>query len=793
MFFRQIRVALRNLLAARLFTTLNILGLTGGMVTAVFILLWVQNELSFDTYHARAARIGHVVTHLSVSKEETWHWSTTPMMLAEHLKGFPEIEAVTRKGSDLNDMTIWLDGKKVKGEHGAYVDANWFDVFDYKFISGSAAQFKSGVRQVAMTAARAEVLFGHTDVAGKTIRIDTLDYVIAGVYRNNPANSSFQFDFILPLKAYWSNPANFRNDNNWGQFSYETYLVTRSGANRVKLSRQLTSLMSNLRLDDHGKPSKDTSLEVEPLAAMHFNKDIQNAAQSKGDYRTVYTFFGLAVVILLVACINYVNLTTARASVRSREVGVKKLLGAGSSHLFGQFMIESVITCLLALGISTGLVFLLMPAFNALTGRAFALTFTDPSWCYVLAGTTMLGIALTGIYPSVLLASFRPFEVLRGSLMLGTTSSGFRKSLVVVQFSVTIVFLIATLVVYQQMRFIREKELGYDRAHVFTFRLPEGADNTAFKTELLRESSIADASNAGQNIVQIGSSSSGSYDWEGRPKDFNPTVSQISVESNFNVMFKLKMADGQWFRANNRADQDNVVLNETAVKKLNLRKPVVGQWFQFRGIKGVVMGVVRDFHYKSLREKIQPLVLFQDQRWKGAMYVKSVPGQEEKAVKAAEKLWAKMVPDQVFSYNFLDDTYDRLYKDEQRTATLFNTFATVAVIISCMGLFGLATFTAERRTREIGIRKVSGASAGSIVALLSAGFVKLVIIAIVLASPIGYYLMQKWLQGFEYRIALSWLIFAGAGIAAVVIAMLTISYQSIRVALMNPVKSLKAE
>jgi ABC-type antimicrobial peptide transport system permease subunit len=648
-----------------------------------------------------------------------------------------------------------------------------------------------------MTESRAEQLFGHADVTGKTIRIDTLDYVVAGVYRNNPANSSFQFDYILPLGAYWANPKVFEGDNNWNQFNYETYLLGREGTDWTKVSKKLTGIVSALKKDDKGNSSTKTTLEAEPLTAMHFNKEIQGAAESKGDYRTVYVFLALAVVILLVACINYVNLTTARATVRSREVGVKKLLGAGSSQLFGQFMIESVITCLMALAISLCLVFLLLPSFNELTGKAFTLSFTDKSWWLVLLGTTITAIVLTGIYPSLLLSSFRPFEVLRGNQLLGSTNAGFRKGLVVVQFTVTIIFLISTLVVSRQMRFIREKNLGYDRAHVFSFRIPwknkGGVENDAFKAELLRESSIADVTVAGQNIVQIVSSTSGSYDWAGRPKDFNPSVSQIPVESNFMKMFQLKMADGRWFSENNAADLSNVILNETAVKKLNLKKPVIGQRFQFRGVSGEIVGVVRDFHFKSLREKIQPLILFQDKGWHGSIYVKAQPGQEARAIRAAQGIWDKLLHEHTYSYNFLDETYNRLYKDEQRTALLFKTFTTIAVVISCMGLFGLATFTAERRTKEVGIRKVLGASVGSIVALLSSDFLRLVIVAIVLASPLGYYAMQKWLEGFEYRVGIGWGTFGAAGVIAIGIALLTISYQSIRAALLNPVKSLKTE
>ena len=792
----HIKIAFRSLAGSRLFTVLNIVGLTGGMVAAVFILLWAQNELSFDAYHKKSERTSRIITHLQVSKEETWHWSATPLLLAAELTKLPEVEAVTRQ-NNVGSLSLRIGDRKINGENVIYADSNWFEVFDYQFVDGSAAQFTSGVRNIAMTESKAVQLFNKSDIVGQIIKIDTLDYAVAAVYKNNPANSSFQYDFIIPLAAFWANPKTFKNDNNWNQFNYETYVVLRKDADRKKVSEKLTKIISNAKRDDNGKPSTDTVLEVEPLTNVHFNNQIQGASEDKGDKRTIYIFFGLALVILLVACINYVNLTTARASVRSKEVGVKKLLGAKSSHLFGQFMTESVLTCLTAFILALFSIYLLIPAFNTLTGKTFTLSLTNLSLWYVLIGTTFSAILLTGVYPSLLLSSFKPFDILRGNNILGSTNGGFRKGLVVVQFTVTVVFLISTLVVYRQMKFIREKELGYDRFHTFTFRIPwtmkQKVDPGTFKSRLLNESSIADVTIASQSIVQINSSTTGSYDWNGRPKDFNPQVSQLAVEDNFQRMFNLKMKEGRWFAANSIADESNVVLNETAVKKLNLPKPVVGQRFDFQGKKGVVIGIVKDFHFKSLRDKIEPLVLFSNTSWSLGLYVKTQPGKEAAAIQAVEKVWNEMIPNYALDYKFLDDTYNRLYKSEERTASLFNTFAVIAVLISCLGLFGLATFTAERRVKEIGIRKVLGASVMAIVTLLSTDFVILVLISIIFASPIGYYFMSKWLEGFEYKIGLNWIIFALAGICAVFIALFTISYQSIKAALTNPVKSLKSE
>ncbi|MCE7065612.1 ABC transporter permease [Dyadobacter sp. CY326] len=796
MLSNQIKIAFRNLRSSALFTSLNIAGLTGGMVAAVFILIWVQNELSYDGFHSKSERISRIITHLQVSKQETWNWATTPLLLAPESKSIPEIEAVTRLNAP-GSLPLVIGQVKTMGENAAYVDTNWFKIFDYKFVDGSAAQFASGVRNIAIAEAQAERLFGQAAAVGKIIRIDSLDYAVSAVFANNPPNSSFRFDFILPLEAYLSNPKNLESDRSWNQFNYQTFALLRADADRKKVGAKLTALISRNKKDDQGKPSKDIVLEAEALTNMHFNREIQGTDKSEGDRKTIYIFFGMAIVILGVACINYVNITTARASVRSKEVGVKKLLGAKHSHLFAQFMTESILTCVGAFLLAMLLIYALLPTFNGITDKTFELDFSNKPLWFVLIGTTLSAIALTGIYPSLLLSSFKPFEILRGNNVLGSSNAGFRKGLVILQFTVTVVFLISALVVYQQMKFIREKELGYDRAHAFGIHLPWAmkakVQPVTFKARLLGESSIADATISSQSIVQINSSTTGSYDWDGRPKDFNPTVSQLSVEANFHKMFNIKLADGRWFDEGRVADKQNVVLNETAVKKLGLTRPVIGKRFDFQGKKGVIIGVVKDFHYKSLREKIQPLVMFNDLDWSLGIYIKAHPGRDAEAIRATQKIWEEMLPDYPLEYNFLDDTYNKLYKNEVRTAALFNTFTIVAVLISCMGLFGLATFTAERRMKEIGIRKVLGASVTAIVSLLSKDFLLLILISIVLAAPVGYYFMDKWLRGFEYKIALNWSIFAFAGISAVVVALATISYQSLRAALTNPVKSLKTE
>lgn len=795
----MLKFAVRNLLKTRLFGILNITGLAVGMAAAVLILLWVQNELSFDSYHAKAARTYQIITHNKVNKEETWHWSSTPLPLAEQAKRLPEVEQVTRViNSFWNGLPIRIGDKLSNEKNVACVDGNWFEVFDYTFTDGNPTDFAKNVRSIALTESKAMQLFGQTKAVGKIIRIDTLDYVVRAIFKDNPTNSSFRYNFLLPMEVHLSNPEKYKNDNNWNNFNYETYLLLRPDVNLKKINQKLTSLTQIAKKDsDTGKPDTSITLEAEPIREMHFDTIDRHNTAEQGDKKTVYIFFGLALVILLTACINYVNLTTARASIRAKEVSVKKLIGAAPTQLFGQFMVESTLMCLAAMVLALVLVYGFLPIFNELTDQTFRLDFSNPALWSVLLGTALLSIMLTGIYPAVLLSSFQPIRALHGFNVLGTNNSTFRKSLVIVQFTVSVVFLVATLVVYQQLRFIRNTKLGYERAHLFEFTIPwdvkPKVEATTFKSKLLNESSVEDVTISSQNIVEIKSSHSGSLDWDGRPEDFQPTVSQLSVEPNYQKMFGLKMASGRWFAENSTADQENVVLNEAAVKKFKLKQPAVGQRFHFQGHKGIVMGVVKDFHYKSLREKIEPLVLFNNPGWRSGIYIKAVAGQESEAIRAAEKVWAELIPSRPLEYRFLDETFNRLYRSEQRTATLFNAFAGIAVLISCLGLFGLATFTAEMRTKEIGIRKVLGATVLSITTLLSKDFLKLVLVGIVIASPIAYYAMERWLEDFAYRIQISGWIFGAAGILSILIALITVSYQSIKTALTNPTQSLKSE
>lgn len=797
MISNYIKFAFRNLLKNKVSSFINIGGLAVGMAVALLMLIWVQNELSFDSYHQKAADTYTIITHNKVNKEETWHWGTTPLPFAAQAKQLPEVEVITQKTNPFwNGMPVKIGSRLSIEQKVACVDENWFKAFDYSVIDGKIDDFNANVRSIALTESKAIQLFGSAKVSGKIIRVDTLDYMVRAVFQDNPTNSSFQYDFLLPMAVHLSNPATYQNDNNWNNFNYETFMVLKPGTAVSKLNAKITRLLQIAKKDEKtGKIDDSITLEAEPLMALHTD-GIQRTNIPQGDAKTTYVFLALAFIILITACINYVNLATAKASLRAKEVSVKKIIGAEYLQLFIQFMTESVIMCVLALGIALSLSYSLLPFFNQLTDQHFTLNLTNITLWQVLLGTTLLAILLTGIYPALLLSSFQPIRALRGFNVLKSNNSSFRKSLVVVQFAVSSVFLIATLVVFQQIKFIQNTKLGYEKANMFEFTIPwnikSKVDINTMKTRLLAESSIENVTTASQNIVNIASSHSGSLDWDGRPEDFQPTVAQISVEHNFDKAFSLRMASGRWFKENNLSDKDNVILNEAAVKKFGIKNPV-GKRFHFHNSKGIIIGVVKDFHYKSLHEQIGPLVVFNSDNWRGGVYVKPVKGKEQEAIRISEKIWNEFMPNRPLEYHFLNDTYDHLYKSEQKVATLFNVFAIVAVFVSCLGLFGLAAFAAEQRTKEIGIRKVLGASVRSITFLLSSDFLKLVGVAFVIACPLSYYLMNNWLKDFAYRINIEWWFYAIIGILILLVTIGTVGYQSIKAALTNPVKSLKTE
>jgi len=570
------KIAFRNLLRNKVSSFINISGLAMGLATAVLILLWVQNEWSFDQYHAKAKQTYRVLSHIKVSADEIWHWSTTPLLLMSEAKEeVPEIEQFARFKNGSEHSVFEVNGNLRKEKAYAYVDENWFELFDYQFVAGSAQDALQDLKNIVLTESQAQQLFGKKDPIGRTIRIDTLDFVVKAIVKDYPSNSSFRFDYLIPLQAYLADSKNDKNDQQWGNFGYNAFLQLRQDADLKKVSEKLTAVLRENKSED------STSYHtLQALPAMHFDRSLMSDAFTPSNPNIVKVFALIGLLILLIACINYVSLATAKASMRAKEVSIKKIIGAGKMLLFRQFMTESVLTSLLSMFLSIGLVQLGLRFFNTLLD--VPLSFELDNWAVwaVFGGTTLVAILLTGIYPSLLLASFQPVRLLRGLSWVGGKNAGFRKGLVVLQFFISTVLIISTIVIYQQLQFIKTKDLGYQKENIFSVIFPynlfNGPDReyranmlATFKEKLLTQASIKDATLASESIIHNESSSSGNLDWAGRAKDFNPTVMQMSADADFQQVFGLKLMQGRWFEKGNVADENNLILNEAAIKGSN--------------------------------------------------------------------------------------------------------------------------------------------------------------------------------------------------------------------------------
>jgi putative ABC transport system permease protein len=794
-----LKTASRNLWRNKTTSLINLFGLAVGMTAAVFIFLWVHNETSFDNYHPGGENIYRVTSSIHINKNEDWVWETSPMLLAETAqKEIPDVEQTTRLViNSWSAPVLSIHHQLFAEKKSAYIDKTWFRIFNYDFVQGNATAFARDPFGIILTELKSKQLFGNADAVGQVIRVDTINYTVEGVVKDNPANSSFQFDVLMQMDGRLSNPAIYKNDKTWNNFNYITFLQLHPNANVQSVEARLNDIMNKSRENNTAK------IALEPLRDVYFESDLQSSGMPHGNKKTTYIFSVLGVLLLVTACVNYVNLTTAKASLRAKEVSVRKIVGANRSNLFAQFIAESLTISLAALCITLLLLQLLLPAFKAIAEKDFELTLSSIAMWKVLIGTLLFATVLNGIYPAVLLSSFKPLAVFRGVNILNLRDGAVRKGLVVFQFALSMILIVGTIVIYQQLNFIQTTNPGYNVSQVMSIQIPyqtiESLDDkgrqtffAAMRKDLQSQSGIAAVCEGSNEIVNITGASSGNADWDGRDTTFNPTIARFSADAAFKDMFNLQMVQGRWFDGS-KADEHNYILNETAANEFNLHKPWIGQRFTWGGDTGQIIGVVKDFYYKSMHEKIGSMVITHQEEGASYFFIKTYPSNFRQAISAAEKVWTKYIQSQPFTYTFLDDSFDILYKSDIKTSRLIFIFSIIAVIVSALGLFGLAAFTAERRTKEIGIRKVLGASITHIVNMLSKDFVVLVLIAILIASPLAWLLMNEWLQDFAYRINISVWIFISAGVLAVFIAILSVSIQAMKAAIANPVKSLRTE
>ncbi|MBC7919711.1 MAG: ABC transporter permease [Ferruginibacter sp.] len=773
-------IALRNLGRNQVYSFINVFGLAVGMATSVLILLWVQDERSYDAFHRHADRTYRVLVNFRSGGSSTYESTQSPLAGAA-LKEIPEVHSAVRLTTAEEKLFTFGD-QAFTEKRGLYVDPSFFEVFDVSFLKGNARTALPDTRSVVITQSVARKYFGNGNALGQVIRVGNAhDYRVTGVVKDFPANTHLQFDCFFSFQAF--REMGYDLDNDWGNYNYFTYLLLRENVSAGAVAPKLSAILQ--RRAEKGEPQPTALLQ--PLQSIHLDTD----SDGRADTQTIDIFTVVAGLILLIACINYVNLATARATQRAKEVGVRKVIGANRSQLVGQFLGESAIVFGLALGLALLLIGWLIPLYNDVSGKELAFNLTDRSVWSVLLLTGATTLLVAGGYPALLLSSFQPLKVMKGNYLPAGGNATFRRGLVVAQFTFSTALVIGTLVIGKQLRYIQQKKLGYDRENVFavTIQGDIGRHLRAAKGELLQQPGIVGATVASGNLLRVYSSSV--PDWEGRAPNVNVVMNQLSVDGDFLRVFNVEMAQGRGFSPD-RADSNAYVLNEEAVRQMGMKDPV-GKRFTFHGVPGTIIGVTRNFHFQSVHEKIEPFVFFQSPGWVYQFFIKTTGKETQRAVAGAEKVWKRFNPAYPFEYTFLDETFDQMYRTDQRTGKLFDAFALVAILISCLGLFGLVTYTAETRTREIGIRKVLGASVASITAMLSKDFLRLVLLANVIAWPLAWWAMNQWLADFAYRIDVGWWPFALAGGAALVIALLTVGYQAIKAAMANPVKSLRTE
>ncbi|SKD09387.1 duplicated orphan permease [Chitinophaga ginsengisegetis] len=781
------RIAWRNLVRNKAFSFINILGLALGLACSLLMILWVQDEKSMDGFHANSDKLYQVYVRQSSGGKVDAGYLTQGPLAAELKKEVPEVAYAS--GFQAFPPVALRVGDKVMKITGAYAGADFLQMFSYPVLAGTKASAIDKPGTIAISRHLAELFFGGPEQAlGKTLRYeDTVSLSVTSVY-DVPANSSQQFDFLRNWEDFTKNNAWTKT---WGSFSPLTYIRLRDNADAGKVAAKIKDFVYNYQPRNN---NSYTELGLQPYSEKYLHAVFSNGIPDGGRIEYVRLFTLLAIFIMLIACINFMNLATARSVKRAKEVGVRKVVGALRSSLIIQFIGEAMLLAFLSLVIALLLVVVLLPAFNHISGKQLSLPISQPVFWGTLLGLTILTGFVAGSYPALFLSSLNPVRVLKGSLKFGSGATNFRKGLVVFQFTLSILLMIGMFVIYRQMDYVQTKNLGYDRQNLIYIPI-EGSlisKYDVFKETAANLPGVLAISKMKETPTVI-QHHKGDISWSGKDPDDVPSFADAAVGYDFIKTMHLTLLEGRDFSREFGNDSGSYILNESAVKRIGYQHPV-GQPFTLGNVSGTIVGVLKDFHFNSMHDAIEPLVIRLDEKPKwGTVLVRAAEGKTTPVLAGLAAICKNLNPEFPFTYQFSDEEYTKLYKSEQMVGQLCNYFASLAVFISCLGLFGLAMFTAAQRTKEIGVRKVLGASESNIFILLSAGFLKPVFIGMLIAFPLAWYIMNHWLEHFAYKTDLEWWIFAGAGLITIIIALLTVSFQSIRAAAMNPVKSLKTE
>lgn len=789
MIHNYFKIAFRNLLKSKTFSAINVFGLALGMACSLMIMLWIRDERAVDAFHTNKDQLYRIYMREYFSgKVQAVIW--TPGPLAEELKkSVPEIE-MTTPFSWTNQHTFSV-GSKIHKQAANWASSDFFKMFSYKLLQGTAEGALRDRGNIAISRKMAGAFFGTPEAAiGKAIRFDNRkEMTVSAVFEDIGANSTLQFDCLMTWDAYVDDNGWAKD---WGSTDPLTFFKLRKDADPAKVQAKMLHLLDKTNRDG-GKPYK-TQLAMQPFQEYYLNGNIKGDKMDGGRIEYVQLFTFVAVFILLIACINFMNLATARSARRAKEVGVRKVVGAMRSMLAGQFMGEALLIAGLSAVLAVLLVALLLPAFNSLTSKQMALPWSQPSFWGVIVGLLVATGLLAGSYPALFLSSLNPVRILKGALKFDSSSVWVRQGLVVFQFGLSVILIVGMIIIYRQVGFVQSKNLGFDRENLVYFPIEGELFNkfNLLKEQLTQIPGVKQVSHMTATPASNGNGTEG-ITWPGSDPNDQVRFTPVGIGYDFTKTMNLKMAGGRDFSKEFPTDSSGVLVNETAVKVMGLKEPV-GREINWGRSKVRIVGVLKDFHFQSLHNAIRPLIAYLGAREpQGSVVIRIQAGKTPETLDAIERICRKLNPAVPFTYAFTDQEYARQYQSEQIVGKLAGYFAFLAIFISCLGLFGLATFTAEQRTREIGVRKVLGASVAGIVGLLSKDFLKLVLMAIVLASPVAWYIMKQWLQGFAYQIDIEWWMFALAGVVAVLIAVFTISFQSVKAAMMNPVRSLRSE
>ncbi len=813
-----IKIALRSLIKQRIYTTINVVGLAVSIAACLLIVLYVKHETSYDTFFPEGDRVYKVTLERKYPNHSTYFAAIPHSYSTVMQKDFPEVEKTLQLQGPIRDINITYkvkegELKSFEENHAILADSSFFFFFDLELIKGDKGSALAKSNQVVVSASTAKRYFGEEEPIGKVLRIFNEDYKVTAVFKDLPDNSHLRFDFVGSFSGN-----QFRQAENFISFDSQTYIKLKPGADYKSLEAKFPAMVDRYASgqierelgqswEDYQKAGNGYRYFLQPLTSIHLDPtNIEFTMSPSGNIKYIYSLSFIAALILLIACINFMNLATARSAERAREVGVRKVMGSLKNQLVTQFLVEAILLTIIGTAIAVAAAYFLLPSFNTLVEKNLQLVFA-PDVIVGLAGFALLVGVLAGVYPAFVLSSYNPVVVMKGNFTASGKGTWLRNGLVIFQFMISIVLIVGTLVVGSQMKFMQSKNLGFDKSAMM---MVERAFFLNQKTQTFIEEvkQFPEVRSAAGTSSRVGNRD----DFFGQmfqPEGSNEvlTVKSMILDDDFaqNIGFELK--EGRFFSRDTN-DSLNVLLNETAVKTIGLKDPV-GQKLSntdlFRGDPVLekqrvftIIGVIKNFHFQSLRDEITPLVafdkeIFGKQANSQFIAIRIDPTRVQNAISKIEGKWREFVPDKPFRYEFLEDNLNQGYAEEARSGKLFRVFSGLAIIIACVGLFGLSAYTASLRTKEIGIRKVMGASVGSVVILLSKDFTRLVIISFVLATPLAWWMMDTWLGGFAYRIPLSVDSFLIAGILAFAIAALTVSYQSIKAAVVNPVKSLKSE